>query len=67
MHSETEQAPLPRFQASISKTEVKQKPHVDLLAALRAEHQAMLDGELETISFARALRRSLDQNNKKGE
>lgn len=42
------------------RTEV-QKPHIDFLAALRAEHQAMLDGELAAISFARALRRKLER------
>jgi hypothetical protein len=31
--------------------------HIDFLAALRAEHQAMLAQELGTISFAQALRR----------
>jgi putative transposase len=45
-----------------------QKPHVDFLCALKAEHQAMLDGEVEAISFARALRRKVEKNREeKGE
>lgn len=44
-----------------------QKPHVDFLAALRAEHQALLDGELEAISFAQALRRQLEIEKEKKE
>jgi putative transposase len=34
--------------------------HVDFLAALRAEHQALLAKELGTISFAQVMRRALD-------
>jgi putative transposase len=34
--------------------------HVDFLAALRAEHQAMLAKELGAISFAQVMRRALD-------
>lgn len=37
-------------------TEEAPKEHVDFLAALRAEHQAMLAQELGAISFAQVLR-----------
>jgi len=37
--------------------------HVDFLAALRAEHQAMLARELGAISFAQALRRGASEGN----
>ena len=52
----------------LSPPQEAQKPHIDFLAALRAEHQALLDGELEAISFARALRRQLElKKEEKGE
>ena len=38
-------------------TQEAKPEHVDFLAALRAEHQAMLAQELRAISFAQALRR----------
>ena len=43
-------------------TEAKPE-HVDFLAALRAEHQAMLAQELGAISFAQALRRGASEGN----
>ncbi|MDO8674370.1 MAG: DDE-type integrase/transposase/recombinase [Dehalococcoidia bacterium] len=51
----------------LSPPQEAQKPHVDFLAALRAEHQAVLAGELEAISFARALQRQLGISREKGE
>ncbi len=40
--------------------------HVDFLAALRAEHQALLAHELGAISFAQALRRGADGHGANG-
>jgi len=41
-------------------TQEAKPEHVDFLAALRAEHQAVLAQELDAISFAQALRRGVN-------
>ena len=41
--------------------------HVDFLAALRAEHQAVLAQELGSISFAQALRHGAQGNHQPGQ
>ncbi len=57
-HLSLDRIPAPAAEAS--------PEHVDFLAALRAEHQALLAEELGTISFAQALRVSDSKDQSKG-